>query len=478
MTTLPSPTDAPMVSTVLDVHTWPFAVPSHDLLTELAGDATLVFTRDGRGLLGFGRAAEAEAVGEDRIGVLRAWFGALRDTAEVDDRVGAPGTGLTAFGSFAFSRASAVSSRLVVPEIVVGHGEHGGWITWATPGRADTASGPSASPGSAAPLSAAPHTPAAQQPPTLAGAVARLAELRDASPQAATSRATSLRDGRVDPEHYLRAVGAGVDRIHSGAAQKIVLGRDVVVTMPGPVPVAAALRELAERYADCWTYSVDGLFGATPEMLVQVRDGSVRARVLAGTLDRSAGLDGGDAAARQSLLTDVKQRHEHRFAIDSLTQTLGPLVRSLDAPPEPFVLQLPNVWHLASDVRAELVQRADGAPVGALDLVEVVHPTAAVCGTPRTEAGVIIRELEGVDRGRFAGPVGWVDAAGNGEFGIALRGGVVEPDGSSVRLWAGCGIVADSDPESELAETWSKLRPMLHTLGAPESPEPPESPRP
>ncbi|MBO9706516.1 MAG: chorismate-binding protein, partial [Arthrobacter sp.] len=138
-----------------------------------------------------------------------------------------------------------------------------------------------------------------------------------------------------------------------------------------------------------------------------------------------------------------------------------PFSEATDAHEEPFILELPNVWHLASDVKAELLD-AEGHIPSSLALVNALHPTAAVCGTPTLPAGAIIRELEHLDRGPYAGPVGWLDAAGNGEWGIGLRGGLL--DGSTARLFAGCGVVEGSIPESELAETWAKFRPMLEAL--------------
>lgn len=412
-------------------------------LAELAGDSTLVWAHHERGMLGFGEASRAVASGPERFGTLAAWFTDLTQRAQVNDAVGRPGNGLAAFASFGFSRASTFDSRLVIPEILLGRNADGAWITWAT-------TDPSVE------LSAE-------------GAEARLAALVAESVESHGALATAVRPGRITEAGFEASVHAGVARIRSGEVDKIVLARDAVVQLDGPAPVADTVRELSLRYVDCWTYSVDGLIGATPEMLIQVLDGTARARVLAGTLDRAAGALAGDDAATASLVADAKQRQEHHYAIDSLTETLGPLVSSLEAPSEPFVLQLPNVWHLASDVRARLAPRADGATPSALDLLAVVHPTAAVCGTPRVRAGEIIRELEAVDRGAYAGPVGWVDAAGNGEFGIALRGGMVEPGPlgvDAVRLWAGCGIVADSEAPAELAETWAKMRPMLQALGA------------
>jgi menaquinone-specific isochorismate synthase len=414
---------------------------TEDPLEYLRGDATLTWARHGNGLLGFGEAARSTAQGPERFAELAAWSSRLFATADVHDAVGTPGSGPVAFGSFSFSKTSEQLSTLIVPELVLGFRDGAAWITWMT------------------------FDPAAEL--TLEGALVRLEELREETSESHGARVSAVSDGGVSVEAYRRAVASGVERIRGGEVEKIVLSRDAVVSLDAPVPVADTLRELAVRYVDCWTYGVDGLLGATPEMLIQVMNGTARARVLAGTLDRRAGLEAGDAAATAELAADPKQRQEHQFAIDSLTAALGPLVTGLEAPNDPFVLQLPNVWHLASDVRAKLAPAADGSTPGILELLPVVHPTAAVCGTPRERAGEIIRELEGVDRGLYAGPVGWVDAAGNGEFGIALRGGVVEPSGTAVRLWAGCGIVADSEPEAELAETFAKMRPMFQALGAP-----------
>jgi menaquinone-specific isochorismate synthase len=195
-----------------------------------------------------------------------------------------------------------------------------------------------------------------------------------------------------------------------------------------------------------------------------VEDSTAQARVLAGTLDRADAPADDPGYAQRVLAGSAKQLHEHSIAIDSLTRQLEPFTSSMTSHSEPFVLQLPNVWHLASDVSARLSPGGDGAVPTSLALVEALHPTAAVCGTPTTVAGALIRELEHLERGPYAGPVGWIDAEGNGEWGIALRGAVIESS-TRVRLYAGCGIVEGSQPEAELAETWSKFRPMIEALG-------------
>jgi menaquinone-specific isochorismate synthase len=210
----------------------------------------------------------------------------------------------------------------------------------------------------------------------------------------------------------------------------------------------------------CWTFHVDGLFGATPEMLVRRERGLVTSRVLAGTIRRT-GDDERDLALAATLARSSKDLEEHEYAVRSVADSLEPHCSSMNVPESPFVLHLPNVMHLATDV-AGVVH--DATTVSSLQLAASLHPSAAVGGTPTSEAVALISEIEGMDRGRYAGPVGWMDTTGDGEWGIALRSG--ELAGSSVRLFAGCGIVADSDPEAELAESQAKLVPVRDSLTA------------
>jgi menaquinone-specific isochorismate synthase len=273
----------------------------------------------------------------------------------------------------------------------------------------------------------------------------------------------TVRSGALTEEQWMESVAEGVQAIGRGGLEKVVLARDVVASFDQPVRRVSILQRLVELYGECWTYGVRGLVGATPEMLIKVDGTTAQARVLAGTLDREDEPAGSVGFAASVLGGSAKQRQEHDFAVRSLTRQLAPFATDLSFPSEPFILELPNVWHLASDVTAELADFEGHLPTS-LALVEALHPTAAVCGTPREEAGKLILELEKMDRGPYAGPVGWLDGAGNGEWGIALRGAVLEAP-SSVRLYAGAGIVEASDPESELAETWAKFRPMLQALG-------------
>jgi len=260
----------------------------------------------------------------------------------------------------------------------------------------------------------------------------------------------AVRDGAMSRVAYELAVERVRGAIAAGLLQKAVLARDVVVDPAGPVDLGTLVDVLHAAHPDAAVYCVDGLVGASPETLVTVHEGVATARVLAGT----AGPGEGDALAGSD-----KDRLEHELAVRSVTEALGPHVTRL-AVTEPYVLQLPHLTHLATDVRAEV---ADGSDV--LALIAALHPTAAVAGTPADAALEAIRELELVDRGRYAGPVGWVDADGDGEWAIALRGAQARPDGS-FHAFAGAGIMADSIPELELAETDLKLRPILEALGA------------
>ena len=421
---------------------WPAVPDTQGLLEYLVRDDVLCWVRREGGLAGFGEVARFTASGPDRFQQAAAWWRGLQSGADIENQVGGPGTGPVAFGSFAFSYTSAHQSRLVVPEVLVGLDGDRAWLTYLT-------------------YDGDAHLSAATAEAALAAWVEEISVERSPDP------ADSLVPGQVSEQAYMDAVAAGVERIQAGHLSKLVVARDVVANLSTPIATAQVLRELAARYTDCWTYSVDGLIGSTPEMLIKVENNVARARVLAGTLDRSrtqnhAGESDTDYAQRV-LAGSEKQRHEHQIAIDSLTRKLEPFTTAMTSHSEPFVLELPNVWHLASDVSAELAQDG-GQPPSSLELAEAVHPTAAVCGTPTEVAGALIRELEQMDRGPYAGPVGWTDSAGNGEWGIALRGAVVESP-QQVRLYAGCGVVDGSDPQAELAETWAKFRPMIEALG-------------
>ncbi|MFC4868347.1 isochorismate synthase [Streptomonospora arabica] len=397
-----------------------------DLLARLPAAAPLAWLRRGEGLVGWGEAArvdlpaEAAAQGTARFAEAARALRRLMDRAEVDDGVRVPGSGPVAFGGFTFDARSG-GSALIVPRVVVGRRGGRSWITTAAP-----AGGP----------------PGGDPRPDVS-APAPVGPL-------------SWSAGVLSADAWGAAVGAAVERIRAGELEKVVMARDVVAAAERPVDVRTLLARLARDYPDCYTFSVDGMVGATPELLLRREGDEVASLVLAGTRPRGASPEE-DARLAAELEESAKDREEHRYAIDSLRATLAPLCDAVEAPERPRLLRLANVQHLASPTRARL-----RPGVSTLDVVAAMHPTAAVGGTPTAAAVEMIRELEGMDRGRYAGPVGWIDGAGNGEFGIALRCAQVRD--RQARLFSGCGIVSGSDPRAEVAESESKLRVMREAL--------------
>ena len=266
-------------------------------------------------------------------------------------------------------------------------------------------------------------------------------------------------DGSRPVAQWQAAVDVAVSRINLGELDKVVLARDIVAQLDEPLHIGSLLLRLNEAFPECWTFCVDGLVGATPELLIR-RDGEhVTSRVLAGTMRRSRDSDR-DGQLAAELLGSDKDQEEHVYAVESVAAALATHCTDLKVPAQPFVLRLANVQHLATDVTGELV---DAAP--ALALAASLHPTAAVCGTPTERATQVIRELEGMDRGRYSAPVGWIAANGDGEFGIALRCALIEnAERTKLRLFAGCGIVAGSTGESEVAESQAKFGAMKAAL--------------
>jgi menaquinone-specific isochorismate synthase len=391
------------------------------LIELLPDDRPVTWLRRGEGLVGWGVAAEVRTTGATRFSDAGKWWAETTARAVVRDEVDEPGTGLVCFGSFAFADEPG-SSVLTVPSVVVGRRGDRAWLTTVS-------------------------CDALEHPPTVT-----LAE----PPRAPAG--VSFADGALDGERWMGVVADAVARISAGDLEKVVLARDLIATGEERIDVRWPLQRLTEDYPMCWTFHVDGLFGATPEMLVRRERGLVTSRVLAGTIRRT-GDDDRDLALAATLARSSKDLEEHEYAVRSVADALDPHCSSMNVPEAPFVLHLPNVMHLATDV-AGVVHDAD--TVSSLQLAEALHPSAAVGGTPTETASRLIAEIEGMDRGRYAGPVGWMDATGDGEWAIALRSGVL--DGSTVRLFAGCGIVADSDPEAELAEAQAKFVPVRDAL--------------
>ena len=434
------------------------------------------------------------------------------------DQVRRPGSGPLALGAITFSATSQASSVLVVPQVLVGRDRQGWWLTRfelspaTTAPRGEVFRGQPYSPqlsfvravaenaaenagladildfvcaqGRAA--SAVKTSPAGAQgqasTATSASSPAVVGQTNapavgQTSPAAVESAKTS-QSSTLSDSQWTGAVELATQALKQNRAIKVVLARDSYLS--SSLTLGATLEHLATRFATTWTFSVDGMIGASPEMLLQLREREVFSRVLAGTARRRANMDQGELEQLADWLRgSPKNSREHQLAAASAVKALTPITEQLHVS-EPFALTLPNVIHLATDIYGQVA-----GDTGALALVEALHPTAAVCGTPTAAAAQLISELEGMDRERYAGPVGWVDWRGEGQWCIALRSGQVlaptaqtagtqsgpagypmgnQPVGS-VRIFAGAGIMPDSVAADELAETNAKMAPMRAALG-------------
>jgi menaquinone-specific isochorismate synthase len=357
-------------------------------------------------------------------------------SVEVESAVDHPGAGPVAFGALPFDPGAPAS--MIIPSILFGRERDGTkWLCW-------TGSG---------------------DPPTCQDALAT-ATHAEATPVAPTTfTVTSPRT----PRDWCDAVAAARDELRAGVARKVVLARDIRVACDAPIAKAAVLTRLLDSYPTCFVFSMPsgsampagtdrpGLLGASPELLVSRRGDVVRSQPMAGTTRRSPD-PAVDAQLAAGLLASHKDRVEHQITIDMAHDTLLPWCSYLDAETDPSVVGVANVHHLATAV----VGRLSHPLPSVLDLVHALHPTPAVCGDPREVAADLIRRHEGIDRGAYAAPIGWVDRHGNGEFAVGVRS--AEIAGNEARLFAGVGVVADSEPDAELEETRVKLQAMLGAL--------------
>ena len=388
------------------------------LLDLLPTTSPISWVRNGEGLVGWGVHATTTVTGKNRFEQARAWWHEQLETFSISNSVHGSGTGPVLFTSFSFDRDE--ESVLVIPQVVVGKKGKSSWITWIGD----------------------------QSQPTL--------------PQNAplTNTATfTFGEGTLTSAEWMKRVADAVSRVSNTEVEKVVLARDVIATADSDIDPRPILKKLAAEYPTTWTFAVDGLVGATPELLLRLSRGMVTSRVLAGTISKT-GQDEKDLALAASLARSSKDLEEHEYAVRSVADALDPFCSSTNVPDSPYVLHLANVMHLATDVTGALIESKQH--VDAFSLLQALHPSAAVCGTPRNIAFDIIDEIEGMNRGRYAGPVGWIDASGDGELGIALRSGQITD--RSIRIFAGCGIVAASTPEKELEESAAKMIPMRSAL--------------
>jgi menaquinone-specific isochorismate synthase len=388
------------------------------LLELLPDNQPLAWVRGGDGFIGWGVHASTTVSGKDRFEKARAWWHQQLETFSISNSVHGSGTGPLLFASFSFDRNE--ESVLIIPQVIVGKKGTQSWITWV---------GETAQP------------QLAQTPPHISQSTFTFGE------------------GTLTTAEWKERVAAAIAHIEALEVDKVVLARDILAKANGEIDTRAILKKLSAGYPSTWTFSVAGLLGATPELLLRLSRGMVTSRVLAGTIPKT-GDDEKDLALAASLARSSKDLEEHEYAVRSVADALEPFCSSTNVPDSPYVLHLANVMHLATDVTGALLESTQH--VDAFSLLKSLHPSAAVCGTPRNIAFDIISEIEGMSRGRYAGPVGWIDASGDGELGIALRSGQIT--GQEIRIFAGCGIVAGSDPEKELEESSAKMVAMRSAL--------------
>ena len=410
-------------------------------LVALCGDEGLLLTSPDLGVLGLGVAARIPVDRTDGVAAARAVHSALDAIAverHVDDDV--PGVGPIAIGALPFDPIAP--GELIVPRVAIVRREGGAWLT--------TIAGPD-------------DHPSADELSTWLGGAEDLGRgfSRDAGLHASIDAPSTfdLRPLR-EPIDWCAAVDEATARIRAGAASKVVLARGIEISTDRPVRAGAVLSHLRRSFPGSHLFAVEGFVGASPELLVE-RDGiEVRAHPMAGTAPRSGDPEADNRLAA-ALLASTNTRDEHRQTIDMVHDTLLPWCSYLDEDAEPRIVAVANVQHLST----RLVGRLGDASTSVLELVAALHPTPAVGGMPRGAALAMIAELEGLDRGRYAGPVGWIDAAGNGRWVVGIRSATLGATGAT--LHAGVGVVATSDPESELAETRAKLQTMLGAIVRP-----------
>ncbi|MGI9051374.1 MAG: isochorismate synthase [Ilumatobacteraceae bacterium] len=373
-------------------------------LEDLAGDNGFLFVRDGVGVAGRGVAARAPV---DEVPALLA---AIERSGD--------GPGPIALGGLPFRPGQP--GQMVIPSVAVRRTATGeAWVT------------------------------------TIDGASAELAPANGPLPSASAYA--------IDPVNpvatYLRAVDLARQAVRDGRLTKAVIAREIIVTADRPIDRHGVLRRLRATFGSSYRFAIDGFIGASPELLVEVEGRAVRSHPLAGTAPRTGDVDL-DAQIAEDLVASTKNQVEHRVVIDVVHDTLLPWCSFLDWEPDPSIVTVANVQHLGTRVEGRLSTPTPNV----IELVRALSPTPALGGHPRDAALELIDEIEGVDRGRYGGAVGWVDASGDGTWAVAIRCAELSDDRCRARLHAGGGIVADSDPLAELAETQAKFQAMLSAL--------------
>ena len=385
-------------------------------LNAIAGSDGMLFVRNG---IGFATRGVAARVSSHEAKSFLA-------NIEVDDSVKAPGSGPVFVGAIPFD--SREPHDFILPKILVRKADDGRcWVTTIHDTELDTSESIDF-------------------------------DLTPIHAASATTSSFTVNPG-VDVDIYLRAVTAARDAVRSGSITKAVIARDVFVESSQPIDIHSVLLRLRNSFGSSYQFSVDGFVGASPELLVSIIDSEVSSHPLAGTAPRT-GDPITDAQLAASLLSSSKNQIEHRIVIDAVHDTLLPWCSYLDWEPEASIVAVANVQHLGTHMTGRLSEPF----LHVLDAVYALSPTPALGGHPRDKALKLISEVEGMSRGRYGGAVGWFDSRGNGVWAVSIRCAEYSNNNMTARLFAGGGIVADSDPLSELAETQAKLQAMLAAI--------------
>ena len=359
-------------------------------------------------MVGIGEKARFEATGENRFQELAAQFNEFSKGVEIIGDIDSSAGSINAFAAITFSPESEFKSVLIVPESLLVIRSDKTWVA------------------------------------------SFIEDFEWPEETKFSPEKLNFSQGKQSQAAFISSVEKALGQIDDGEISKVVLARDLVSEKPTDFDIRDAIQRLRERFPSCWVYSINDNFGASPELLLRSSNREFSARVLAGTAGRGTDPDV-DRAIADGLAHSAKNLHEHNFAVDSIIRAIAPFVDSVEADKTPFSLQLPDVWHLATDIHAKL-----NSDSSILEVASALHPTAAVAGTPRLQAQNLIAKLETFDRGVYAGPVGWVGSNGSGELALALRGGRIEEN--QIRAFAGGGIVSGSEPEAELSETKLKFK--------------------
>jgi menaquinone-specific isochorismate synthase len=381
-------------------------------LDDVARADGFLFVRNGVGIAGRGVAARVAV--EDGP----AFLASIEHVDQSDGECRGAGAGPVAVGWVPFTPGEP--GELVVPAVAVGASADGRrWVT------------------------------------TIDGAEESLTPTRPPRPSASGYRIEPV----TPVEQYLEAVRAAREAVRDGVLTKAVIAREIAVLADDAIDLHGVLHRLKASFGSSYRYSVDGFVGASPELLVEIDGADVRSHPLAGTAPRTGDVEQ-DARIAEALIASTKDQVEHRVVIDVVHDTLLPWCSYLDWEPDPSIIAVANVQHLGTRIEGRL----SSPPPNVVELVRALSPTPALGGHPREKALELIADVEGVQRDRYGGAVGWVDAAGNGTWAVAIRCAELSADRRRARLHAGGGIVADSDPLAELAETQAKFQAMLSAL--------------